>query len=283
MYSLRRAVGFTSRSPLCAIRLFASTHFGYQTVDEAEKQAKVDKVFTGVAGKYDIMNDAMSAGIHRIWKNFFVYRMFPTTNLSFLDVCGGTGDIALRIAKYSKNIENPSSPTMPKITVCDINRQMIEVGKMKANKSSYHPLVNWVQGNAENLPFKDNQFDVYTVAFGIRNCTHVDKVLEEAYRVLKPGGRFFCLEFSRVSNSMLRIIYDVYSMQIIPLIGKVVANDWHSYRYLVESIRRFPSQYEYAGMIEDAGFRNVQFTNYTFGVAAVHMGLKPICDDYNDF
>lgn len=135
MVSLKRVVGFTTRSPLCVTRLFASTHFGYQTVDETEKQARVDKVFTGVARKYDIMNDAMSVGIHRIWKNFFVYRMMPTANLSFLDVCGGTGDIAMRIAKFSKNIENPSGPTMPKITVCDINRQMIEVGKGKANRA----------------------------------------------------------------------------------------------------------------------------------------------------
>ncbi|VDK20609.1 unnamed protein product [Taenia asiatica] len=273
MDSLRRVVGFVIRSPLRVTRFFASTHFGYQTVDETEKQARVDKVFTGVARKYDLMNDAMSAGIHRIWKNFFVYRMMPTANLSFLDVCGGTGDIAMRIAKFSKNIENPSGSTMPKITVCDINRQMIEVGKEKANQAGITE-INWVQGNAENLPFEDNQFDVYTVAFGIRNCTHVDKVLEEAYRVLKPGGRFFCLEFSRVNNVVLRTLYDAYSMQIIPMMGKVVANDWHSYRYLVESIRRFPNQYEYAGMIEDAGFRSVQFTNYTFGVAAVHMGVK---------
>ncbi|EUB64511.1 2-methoxy-6-polyprenyl-1,4-benzoquinol methylase, mitochondrial [Echinococcus granulosus] len=273
MNSLKRAVGLTTRSPLYVIRLFASTHFGYQTVDETEKQAKVDQVFTGVAQKYDIMNDAMSAGIHRIWKNFFVYRMMPTANLSFLDVCGGTGDIAIRIAKFSKNVENPSGPTTPKITVCDINRQMMEVGKEKASQAGMTG-INWIQGNAENLPFEDNRFDVYTIAFGIRNCTHVDRVLDEAYRVLKPGGRFFCLEFSRVNNFILRTIYDAYSMQLIPVIGKVVANDWHSYRYLVESIRRFPHQYEYAGMIEDAGFRSVQFTNYTFGVAAVHMGVK---------
>ncbi|VDL11646.1 unnamed protein product [Hymenolepis diminuta] len=282
MKSLARLTYGKFVGPLSFPRLFASTHFGFQVVDDTEKQAKVDKVFTGVARKYDIMNDAMSGGIHRIWKNFFVHRIMPTSNLSFIDVCGGTGDITLRIAKFSKNIENPNGPTMPKITVCDINRSMIEVGKEKAAQAGLTG-INWVQGNAECLPFEDNQFDVYTAAFGIRNCTHVDKVLSEAYRVLKPGGRFFCLEFSRVNNFALRTrpnvfyflrMYDAYSMQIIPIIGKVIANDWHSYRYLVESIRRFPNQVEYASMIEDAGFRNVQYTNYTFGVAAVHSGIK---------
>ncbi|VDD82916.1 unnamed protein product [Mesocestoides corti] len=273
MNALRRFANSVAPSSLKLSRVFASTHFGFQTVDETEKQAKVDKVFTGVATKYDLMNDAMSAGIHRIWKNFFVHRIMPTSNLSFLDVCGGTGDIALRIAKFSKNVVDASGNTMPKITVCDINEAMMTVGMEKASQAGIAG-INWVQGNAESLPFEDNNFDVYTAAFGIRNCTHVDKVLEEAHRVLRPGGRFFCLEFSRVNNFALRKLYDLYSMEIIPVIGKVVANDWHSYRYLVESIRRFPCQEEFAAMIEDVGFRNVQFTNYTFGVAAVHMGVK---------
>ena len=188
MNSLPKVVAAFTSPFLRTSRVFASTHFGYQTVDEAEKQAKVDGVFTGVARKYDIMNDAMSAGIHRIWKNVFVHRIMPTANQSFLDVCGGTGDIAMRIARYSKNVEYPNGPTMPKITVCDINRSMIEVGMEKANQAGFPEsnlqisicstifLVNWVQGNAECLPFQDNEFDVYTVAFGIRNCTHVDKV-----------------------------------------------------------------------------------------------------------
>ncbi|KAM7540691.1 hypothetical protein Aperf_G00000041713 [Anoplocephala perfoliata] len=275
MNSLSRITLRKTLNPLRSTYLCASTNFGFQTVDETEKQAKVDKVFTGVANKYDIMNDAMSAGIHRIWKNIFIHRIMPTSNLSFIDVCGGTGDIAFRIAKFSKNIENPEGLTLPKITVVDINRSMIKVGKERAARLGLTG-INWVQGNAECLPFTDNQFDVYTAAFGIRNCTHVNRALEEAYRVLKPGGRFFCLEFSRVNNPALRMLYDAYSMNLIPIIGKLIANDWHSYRYLVESIRRFPDQIEYAGMIEDAGFLNVHFKNYTFGVAAVHSGVKPI-------
>ncbi|KAL7061588.1 hypothetical protein AAHC03_01665 [Spirometra sp. Aus1] len=254
---------------------FASTHFGYETVDEKEKQSKVDKVFTGVAEKYDLMNDAMSAGIHRIWKNLFVHSIMPTSNLNCLDVAGGTGDIAIRIARFSKNIneQHQGGKTLPKITVCDINDSMMEVGKAKANALGLTE-IEWVQGNAEHLPFGDNMFDLYTIAYGIRNCTHIDKVLEEACRVLKPGGRFCCLEFSRVRNPLLRKIYDVYSMQLIPVMGQLIAGDWHSYQYLVESIRRFPDQEEFASMIEDAGFRSVRWTNYTFGVSAVHIGVK---------
>ncbi|VDK40048.1 unnamed protein product [Dibothriocephalus latus] len=245
----------------------------------------LDKVFTGVADKYDLMNDAMSVGIHRIWKNLFVQNIMPTSNLNCLDVAGGTGDIAIRMARFSKNVtEQHQSPTgqggktPPKITVCDINGAMMEVGRAKANALGLTE-IEWVQGNAENLPFDDNMFDLYTIAYGIRNCTHIDKVLEEACRVLKPGGRFCCLEFSRVQNPLLRKqvsfpFYDVYSMQMIPVMGQLIAGDWHSYQYLVESIRRFPDQQEFANMIEDAGFRNVKWTNYTFGVTAVHVGIK---------
>ncbi|VDL94306.1 unnamed protein product [Schistocephalus solidus] len=258
-------------------RCCASTHFGFETVDEKEKQAKADK--------YDLMNDAMSAGIHRIWKNLFVHSIMPTSNLNCLDVAGGTGDIAIRMARFSKNVTGQHQSlteigrkTLPKITVCDINDAMMEVGRAKANALGLTE-IEWVQGNAENLPFDDNMFDLYTIAYGIRNCTHIDKVLEEACRVLKPGGRFCCLEFSRVQNPLLRkqvafLFYDAYSMRLIPVMGQLIAGDWHSYQYLVESIRRFPDQEEFASMIEAAGFRSVNWTNYTFGVTAVHVGIK---------
>ncbi|KAF5396760.1 Ubiquinone/menaquinone biosynthesis C-methyltransferase UbiE [Paragonimus heterotremus] len=260
----------------------STTHFGFQNVDEEEKQRKVFHVFENVAQKYDLMNDAMSVGIHRVWKDKFVRQIMPTHNLKCLDVAGGTGDIAFRIYKFSQALTpsqstnssyGPMGTAAPEITLCDINPSMMEVGKTRAQKLGISN-INWVEGDAEKLPFPDNSYDVYTIAFGIRNCTHIDKVLQEAHRVLKPNGRFFCLEFSRVVNPLLRKLYDVYSMQLIPVMGQLIAGDWNSYQYLVESIRRFPTQTEFSHLIQEAGFMSVHVTNYSGGICAVHSGFK---------
>ncbi|CAL8101617.1 unnamed protein product [Calicophoron daubneyi] len=261
---------------------FGSTHFGFQEVDEEEKQNKVNHVFENVAEKYDLMNDAMSFGVHRLWKDCFVKQIMPTHNLKCLDVAGGTGDIAFRIHKFSRpsttvlgssGESHSDGRTGPDITLCDINEAMMEVGKARAQSLGLTN-IKWVQGNAECLPFEDNVFDLYTIAFGIRNCTHIDKVLSEANRVLKPRGRFFCLEFSHVDNPIFSRLYDLYSMELIPVMGQLIAGDWNSYQYLVESIRQFPPQKEFAEMIREAGFFGVQVQNYLLGVAAVHSGFK---------
>lgn len=285
------------------------THFGFETVAEDEKEERVYEVFKNVAGKYDLMNDAMSFGIHRLWKDHFIHRMAPVEGTKLLDVAGGTGDIAFRFLQYiqSQNDdpimveESFSIPTnieagaysIPSdyaeeekidlsgykedtshVTVCDINQEMLNVGKSRAEEAGIFTGIDWVQGNAECLPFEDNSFDAYTIAYGIRNCTHVDKVLTEAFRVLKPGGRFMCLEFSQVNNLGLRRLYDSYSFEVIPVMGQVLARDWKSYQYLVESIRQFPNQKKFAAMIRQAGFGMVTYENLTFGVSAIHSGYK---------
>lgn len=445
----------------------AKTHFGYEQVDEAAKAGRVEKVFTNVASRYDLMNDVMSLGIHRLWKNYFMTKLHPTPNIKLLDVAGGTGDIAFRylnfleseyglavrrdgakassssiISQFSApsqfNLQTPSdvlsgmsrvakdvstlaqnanfdssgnaqqavkgtidsalkfgkdfaenitsrSPTdvfsegkktldqlaqakspaeaigvamqrtydfidvpkrtkytkpdidddmaryvnrkegyadgvkpdihpvetvshsetkksskdssnenqsesaqpLPKsnrssssshrwgVTVCDINDAMLDVGCQKADIEGFtHRGITWAQGDAEKPPFADESFDAYTIAFGIRNCTRLEDVLDEAYRVLRPGGRFMCLEFSHVTNPVLRQAYDEYSFQMIPVLGQIFAGDWKSYQYLVESIRQFPDQEEFTWMIEDAGFAHVRYENLTFGVAAIHSGFK---------
>lgn len=240
-----------------------TTHFGFKTVASNEKASLVRGVFSSVASRYDIMNDLMSLGIHHIWKNRMV-ELLPTQG-SLLDVAGGTGDIACRYLKKS-----PSSP----VVICDINQAMLENGRNKViNKNILHG-IEWVCGNAETLPFPDMSFDAYTIAFGIRNVTHIDKALTEAYRVLKPGGRFICLEFSHVKNPILGNIYAQYSFNVIPLIGKLVAGDAGSYQYLVESIRQFPPQDHFATMIENAGFTRVRYENLTGGITALHSGWK---------
>lgn len=276
------------------------THFGFQTVTEEEKGERVYHVFESVAKKYDIMNDSMSLGIHRLWKDWLVRHMNPTPGTQLLDVAGGTGDVAFRFINYIRaqkeksyrnkldNQQNPSwtdisqsysqehedSLMGSKAVICDINKEMLKVGKEKALQLGYSEELSWVAGDAEELPFADEKFDLYTIAFGIRNVTHIDKAIEEAYRVLKPGGRFLCLEFSQVNNPILARLYDLYSFQVIPVLGEVIAGDWKSYQYLVESIRRFPPQDEFKEMIEDAGFFKVTYHNLTSGVVAVHSGFK---------
>ncbi|XP_054262413.1 2-methoxy-6-polyprenyl-1,4-benzoquinol methylase, mitochondrial-like [Macrosteles quadrilineatus] len=255
------------------------THFGFQTVPESEKVKKVYEVFENVADKYDLMNDVMSFCTHRIWKDIFIQRLGPTPGTHLLDVAGGTGDIAFRYLKYLRNIpkSNKTSISYEKssVTICDINKAMLNVGKERGDKLGFRdPEIKWIEGDAENLPVDNNVFTAYTIAFGIRNCTHVDKVLDEAYRVLKPGGRFMCLEFSHVNNEALQWLYDQYSFQIIPVLGQIVAGDWKSYQYLVESIRKFPNQEEFKEMIQASGFSSVSYENLTGGVVSIHSGFK---------
>ncbi|KYB27131.1 2-methoxy-6-polyprenyl-1,4-benzoquinol methylase, mitochondrial [Tribolium castaneum] len=248
------------------------THFGFQTVRESEKAEKVYSVFENVAGKYDLMNDAMSLGIHRVWKDIFMCRLGPTQNTKLLDMAGGTGDIAFRFLNY---IKNNNVEKNCHVTVCDINADMLEVGKARSRNLNHDSaLISWEKADAENLHFKNDSFNAYTIAFGIRNCTHIDRVLQEAYRVLQPGGRFMCLEFSQVENETIRWFYDKYSFQVIPVLGHILAGQWQAYQYLVESIRKFPDQETFKTMIEEAGFRVATYENLNNGIVAIHSAFK---------
>jgi len=242
--------------------------FGFKDVDVDAKQGMVNDVFHKVASRYDLMNDLMSAGLHRVWKDAMVSWLTPPRNRPFevLDVAGGTGDVSFRIVERSHK--------SARATVCDINASMLEVGRERAQKRGLAEHVTFIEGNAEELPFEDNRFDAYTIAFGIRNVPRIDQALREAHRVLKPGGRFLCLEFSDVDVPGLDKIYDFYSFNLIPAMGKAVAGDSESYRYLVESIRRFPHQERFAEMIRQAGFAKVSYRNLTGGIAAIHSGWK---------
>ncbi|XP_045503224.1 2-methoxy-6-polyprenyl-1,4-benzoquinol methylase, mitochondrial [Colias croceus] len=254
------------------------THFGFETIDEEEKTKKVHQVFETVADKYDLMNDVMSLGIHRVWKDIFMQRLAPTPGTKLLDMAGGTGDISFRYINYLRNLGPHAADKQSSVTVSDINQAMLDVGRVRAERQGYanDPLVSvdWLCADAEQLPLPDECYTAYTIAFGIRNCTHVDKVLEEAYRVLQPGGRFLCLEFSQLPNAQLQWMYDQYSFQVIPVLGQLVAGQWKPYQYLVESIRQFPDQESFKSMIEDAGFRHVTYENLTFGVCSIHSGFK---------
>ncbi|XP_045771042.1 2-methoxy-6-polyprenyl-1,4-benzoquinol methylase, mitochondrial [Maniola jurtina] len=254
------------------------THFGFETVNEDEKTKKVHQVFETVASKYDLMNDVMSFGVHRLWKDIFMLRLAPTPGTKLLDMAGGTGDITFRYLNYLKNQGLPATDKRSSVTVCDINQHMLDVGKARAEKQGFTKDtsvdIEWLCADAENLPLPDDSYSAYTIAFGIRNCTHVDKVLEEAYRVLQPGGRFLCLEFSQLPNNTMQWVYDQYSFQMIPVLGQLIAGQWKPYQYLVESIRQFPHQEKFKSMIEEAGFRQVTYENLTFGVCAIHSGFK---------
>lgn len=255
------------------------THFGFETVNEDEKTKKVYEVFETVADKYDTMNDMMSFGIHRIWKDIFMMRFAPTPGTKLLDMAGGTGDITFRYINYLRNRKNAMAEKHSSVTVCDINQNMLNVGKNRAEKLGYlkdSPVeMDWLCADAEQLTMiPDDSYNAYTIAFGIRNCTHINKVLEEAYRVLQPGGRFMCLEFSQLPNPTMQWLYDQYSFQLIPVMGQLVAGQWKPYQYLVESIRQFPNQEKFKSMIEEAGFRQVTYENLTFGVCAIHSGFK---------
>jgi demethylmenaquinone methyltransferase/2-methoxy-6-polyprenyl-1,4-benzoquinol methylase len=236
--------------------------FGYSEVSPGEKTEKVGAVFRSVARRYDIMNDAMSGGMHRLWKDRFVRRVKPRQNEQILDMAGGTGDIAFRMAKHGAHV-----------TVSDINGAMLEVGMERAQKRGIEGLI-WSEQNAETLSFGDRTFDAYTVAFGIRNVTHIDQALAEAHRVLKRGGRFFCLEFSTTLWPGFAEIYDAYSHKVVPRLGKLLANDEDSYRYLIESIRRFPPMDRYKAMIAEAGFVGTKVEPMLGGLVAIHSGWK---------
>ena len=245
-----------------------TTHFGFESVKLGEKQGKVDDVFHKVAGRYDVMNDLMSAGLHRLWKDRLVAMVNPPKRGAFthLDVAGGTGDVAFRIAK--------AGGAHTAITVLDINADMLEVGRERAHKRGLQDRLRFVEANAEDLPLEDKSFDAYTVAFGIRNVPRIDVALAEAYRVLKRGGQFLCLEFSQVELPGLAALYDAYSFNVIPRIGKAVTGDGDSYRYLVESIRQFPEAETFEGMIQAAGFRNTRIQRLSGGIVAIHTGWK---------
>jgi demethylmenaquinone methyltransferase/2-methoxy-6-polyprenyl-1,4-benzoquinol methylase len=242
--------------------------FGYRDVPEGEKQGLVREVFSSVASKYDLMNDLMSGGVHRLWKDSFVEWLNPQPGWRLLDVAGGTGDIAFRIADRVRARGGAAD-----ITVCDINPDMLAEG-IKRAKAKGEGTIAWVTGDAEALPIPDASMDGYTIAFGIRNVTHIDQALREARRVLKPGGRFLCLEFSRVEVPGFDALYDLYSLNILPRLGQAVAGDAESYRYLAESIRRFPAQARFAKMIEAAGLGRVKVRNLTGGIAAMHSAWK---------
>ncbi len=244
----------------------AKASFGFRDVPEDEKPALVRQVFSSVASRYDVMNDLMSAGVHRVWKDVFVDWLNPQGGYSYLDVAGGTGDIAMRIAERVRARGKSAD-----ITVCDINAKMLGQGVARANGGAG---LHWVCGDAEKLPIPNATQDSYTIAFGIRNVTHIDKALAEAYRVLRPGGRFLCLEFSRVVVPGLDRLYDAYSFAVLPRLGQAIAGDGEAYRYLAESIRRFPSQTAFARMIARAGFANVKLRNLSGGIAAMHSGWK---------
>lgn len=248
----------------------STASFGFRDIPIGEKQGLVNEVFHGVAGRYDLMNDLMSVGMHRLWKDAMVSRLAPPRSgprpHRYLDVAGGTGDIAFRIRERSGGFA--------RVTVADINSSMLQVGTSRAARRGHGEAIDFVEANAEELPFGDGEFDAYTIAFGIRNVPRIDKALAEAFRVLRPGGRFLCLEFSTVTMPMLDRIYDAYSFGVIPRLGKAVTGDADSYQYLVESIRRFPDQARFAAMIEAAGFARVSVTNFTGGIAALHSGLK---------
>jgi len=244
------------------------TSYGFRDVGEGEKQELVNDVFHSVARRYDMMNDLMSAGMHRLWKDGMVAWLNPPARPGWklLDVAGGTGDIAFRVVDASRGNAHA--------TVLDINGSMLGVGRDRAEKRGLAASVDFVEANAEELPFEDSSFDAYTVAFGIRNVPRIEVALAEAFRVLKPGGRFLCLEFSEVDMPLLDRAYDAWSFNAIPGIGRMVTGDADSYRYLVESIRKFPNQRNFAAMIERAGFGRVTWRDYSGGIAALHSGWK---------
>ncbi len=243
--------------------------FGFKQVSEGEKQGMVNEVFSAVASRYDQMNDLMSGGLHRLWKDDFITDLNPPRNdqpFRVLDVAGGTGDIAFRILEAGGSGIN--------VTIADINPEMLKEGRKRAEAQTFKGEYDFAVTNAEKLAFPDKYFDAYSIAFGIRNVTHIDQALKEAYRVLKPGGRFMCLEFSHVDVPALEALYDAYSYTVVPAIGKVVTGDGHPYRYLVESIRTFPNQKNFATMITKAGFARAKYTSLTGGVVAIHSGWR---------
>jgi demethylmenaquinone methyltransferase/2-methoxy-6-polyprenyl-1,4-benzoquinol methylase len=243
--------------------------FGFREVAETERQGLVNKVFSSVAERYDLMNDLMSAGLHRLWKDDLIAMLNPprgATAFRVLDLAGGTGDVAMRCVRKG----GPGT----QVLLCDISPEMMDVGRRRVEDAGLSGSISFLEGNAEALALADKTFDAVTIAFGIRNVTHIDRALGEAFRVLKPGGRFLCLEFSHVDVPILDRLYDFHSFEVIPRLGALAAGDEASYRYLVESIRKFPPQKRFAQMIEAAGFARVSWRNLAGGIAAIHSGWR---------
>lgn len=243
-----------------------STHFGYKTVETEQKADMVAGVFHSVAAKYDIMNDVMSFGIHRIWKRFTIESAGARPGMKVLDLAGGTGDLT---AKFSHLVGDKGQ-----VTLADINDSMLKVGREKLRDKGIVGNVNYVQANAEALPFPDNHFDIITIAFGLRNVTDKDSAIRSMLRVLKPGGKLLILEFSKPQHDVMRKVYDLYSFKILPKMGSLITQDAESYEYLAESIRMHPDQDTLKGMMVDAGFEQVEYTNMTDGIVALHKGYK---------
>jgi demethylmenaquinone methyltransferase/2-methoxy-6-polyprenyl-1,4-benzoquinol methylase len=241
------------------------THFGARNVREDEKAGLVHGVFTNVASRYDVMNDVMSVGIHRLWKEAMMDWLAPRAGQRLLDVAGGTGDISFRFLKRAERAE---------AVVLDLTESMLKEGRKRAEAEELSSQLDWVTGDAMALPFEDNTFDIYTISFGIRNVTRIEDALTEAYRVLRPGGRLMVLEFSQLPVDGMQKLYDLYSFNVIPRMGELIANDRDSYQYLVESIRNFPDQDKFANMISTAGFEQVKYRNLSMGIAALHSGWK---------
>jgi demethylmenaquinone methyltransferase/2-methoxy-6-polyprenyl-1,4-benzoquinol methylase len=245
--------------------------FGFQDVPAEQKSSLVRGVFESVADRYDLMNDLMSGGIHRFWKRTMIDWLHPRAGQQFVDVAGGTGDVAVRI---TNRIGSGASAAESRVVVCDLTLSMLAIGRNRALDRGILRGIEWVAGDAQRLPFADRTFDAYTIAFGLRNLTHLDTALTEARRVLKPGGRFLCLEFSHVAVPILDRLYDLYSFQILPMLGQIVTRDRAAYQYLVESIRRFPGQEELSRRIASVGLERGEFRNLTGGIAALHSAWR---------
>lgn len=243
--------------------------FGFREVPEEEKTPLVHKVFTSVSSRYDLMNDLMSGGLHRLWKRAFVDMLALRDTMQILDLAGGTGDIAFRLLKKAAREQKKVT-----VAVCDINENMLEEGRARAIDRNLLHNISWKCANAESLPFDDNSFDACTIAFGIRNITHKGKALAEVYRVLKPGGRFLCMEFSPLKDPLLSPLYDFYSFQIIPAVGEAITGNREAYQYLVESIRHFPEKEVFSTMLREADFARVTAQSLTGGIVAIHSGWK---------
>ena len=242
------------------------TYFGFREIDSKDKASLVHDVFVNVSSKYDLMNDMMSGGLHRLWKNQMITMLAPRNHSKLLDIAGGTGDIAIR---YLRACSHGNA------YICDVNKSMLEEGKNNAIDHGILDNLFWQCGRAETLPFPDHHFDYCTIAFGIRNVTYIEKALQEAFRILKPGGRFLCLEFSKIQSlPALSRLYDLYSFHIIPKMGKIMTGQSDAYQYLVESIRKFPDQETFADLMKKQGFSNVRYRNMTFGIVALHSGWK---------